>query len=202
MTVALQPPATFSLDVDGLIADFLAGAFAHIAANGGGSYSAKDVTAWRMSGVLASDKDRELFLKFVDDPASYGDLPLMPGAREGVLALMTTSARVVVASHAPLGTLPYRQAWFDRFEIPYDDIMVSPNAKVECLAKYGADGPIVFIDDDPGTAKALGLPRKHVQLLVVKGDLPRSDIPHDQLMVSSWAEIAALYAPLVEEPAL
>jgi hypothetical protein len=186
---AALPYTTLSLDVDGLIADFLAGAFAHIAANGGGAYSAKDVTAWRMSGVLASDSDRTLFLRFVDAPESYGELPLVAGAREGVLALKATGMRIVVASHAPDGALPYRQAWLDRMQIPYDDILVSPKAKLECLEKHAADGPILFIDDDPGTARALGLPQAGVGLLVVKGDLPRGNLPHDQPMVESWAEV-------------
>ena len=200
----LKPPATFSLDVDGLIADFLAGAFKHIAANGGGSYSAKDVTAWRMTSVLASDADRTLFLQFVDAPESYGDLPLMPGAKEGVLALKATGARIVIASHAPLGALPYRQAWLDRQGIPYDDILVSPTAKADCLEKYGSEGSMVFIDDDPGTAKTLGLPREGVRLLVVKGDLPRGNLPqYDYPQVDSWADVANVWAsPALEEPGL
>ena len=193
MTAPLEatasPCATYSLDVDGLIADFLAGAFAYIAAQGGGSYSDKDATAWRVSGSLASDSDRALFQYFVDAPASYGDLPLVAGALEGIQALKRTGARIVVASHAPLGALPYRQAWLDRHQIPYDDILVSPNAKVECLEKYASEGPILFIDDDPGTAKTLGLPRSQVGLLVVKGDLPRSNLPHNQLTIDSWSEI-------------
>jgi hypothetical protein len=189
MAFMASPYATYSLDVDGLIADFLAGAFDYVAAQGGNRYSAKDVTAWRVSGSLISDADRALFHHFVEAPESYGDLPLMPGALEGIQTLKRTGARVVVASHAPPGALPYRQAWLDRHQIPYDDILVSPNAKVECLERYAPEGPILFLDDDPGTARTLGLPRLGVSLLVVKGDLPRSDLAHDQPMVDAWSEV-------------
>lgn len=185
--------ATYSLDVDGLIADFLAGAFTHIAEQGGGRYSHEDVTAWRMTAIMTSEEDKALFLRFVDSPESYGDLPLLTGAREAVAELRQLAdaegAQIVVASHAPLGALPYRKAWLDRNGITYDDIIVSPNAKAECLERYGAEGPMLFIDDDPATAKVLGLPREGVDLLVVKGDLPRAGLPHEQKAVGSWAEV-------------
>jgi 5'(3')-deoxyribonucleotidase len=135
---------TVGIDLDGVLADQLAGAFPRIKDRLGIELAWKDVTEFRLP-LGETDLAREIELAQLD-PDYLLEMPVHSGALALVEELRQNN-RVVLITARPGSALALTKAWLDDRGFEFDAII---NATEEKKSLYGAD---VLIDDYTGNIR-------------------------------------------------
>jgi 5'(3')-deoxyribonucleotidase len=133
------------LDIDGVVASFVAKCLPHIETITGRTHTHDDVTEWYIEKALGLDDDQTAQLyKYVSTEGWCQDLPLIEEAKQSIATLRKYADVIPVTSHFfDSKTWAYdRDEWIvEHLGIPKTDI-------VHTHRKYQVDGD-VLIDDKP-----------------------------------------------------
>jgi hypothetical protein len=151
----IEAPSCLLLDVDGVLADLMGASCAAVNAQFGTSYTPDDV-------VAPADVADYSSLVFTTQEVTwlewawYGtnllaELPVYPGALEGVASLGAEFAWVVVATSRERRGRPQTERWLAGVGLAYDALYVEPEAKRAALAGLSPRCRVLLIDDRPAT---------------------------------------------------
>lgn len=158
---------TLAVDLDGTLACFFEHALERINQRFGTTYRMEHATAWDASEWMPAEHAAEVWT-CAADVRIYERLDCYPEAVAAVRRLHACGYPIVIATHRPEPARPYTERWLATQRIPYQELLCSPQAKLELAGRAKPDAPIYFIDDDPHLARRLSLPSPGVRLFLLE----------------------------------
>ncbi len=141
------------IDVDGVLADFVARILYNYNTKNGTSYTHEDVTDWGFTDILKGENWRT----YLDD-RFWADLPALQGASPLMLAVRATGRPYAFLTMLPDGTglsVEGRREWLDKWFTWFDNDKPSELMIVAARKELVVHPGDLLIDDNPEFIKAV-----------------------------------------------
>lgn len=174
-------PPRVLIDVDGVLADFLAPSLPILAGLTGRAWTVDDFKTWDLFDTVPREYEQAFFAA-VNQPGWCRSIPVFPLAQEGVRVLREMAEVYIVTSpmnHVPTWTHE-REGWLkEHFHIPHKKV-VHTSAKYLCVGD-------VLVDDRPANIESWE--EEHQDGLGLLWDQPYNRDYQARSRVSTWTEV-------------
>jgi 5'(3')-deoxyribonucleotidase len=191
------------VDVDGVVANFTSPLLQRLASKFGGVLEECDIATWDFIRETLPPEQRSYALHVImADPTFWLDLPRIPGALEGIEALINAGHHIIWATSPYYGChswVDYRLQWLRR-EFGHAIEAEGSNFEFHFATIKFRIAADVIIDDKPATIDAWA--KRHPQGLALRYSYPFNrdlPLPSHNGFTFSWDEVDALIAELKNE---